>query len=96
MQAPRTQDYPHFPRRKELSNASKLHNALTFWKRGLNPSLDEVRDAANTIARERSIPATETDVRGAVALYCLGRISRSGKLDGSELLAEEAFALMRD
>jgi len=96
IQAPRTEDYPHFPKRKELSNASKLHNALTFWKRGWNPSLDEVRDAANTIAREKSIPATDTDMRGAAALYYLGRISKSGELDGSEGLAKEAFALMRD
>ena len=96
IQAPRTEDYPHFPKRKELSNASKLHTALTFWKRGSNPSLNEVRDAANAIARERSIPATETDVRGAAALYYLACISKSGDLDGSEGLAQEAFALMRN
>jgi hypothetical protein len=96
IQAPRTEDYPHFSRRKELSNASKLHSALTFWKRDWNPSLDEVRDAANTIVRERSIPATDTDVRGAAALYYLGCVSKSGELDGSEGLAQEAFALMRD
>lgn len=96
IQAPRTEDYPHLPKRKELSNASKLHNALTFWKWGSNPSLNEVRDAANAIARERSIPATETEVRGAAALYYLARISKSGDLDGSEGLAQEAFALMRN
>jgi Domain of unknown function (DUF4375) len=96
IQAPRTEDYPHFPKRKELSNASKLHNALTFWKRGSNPSLNEVRDAANAIAKERSIPATETDARGAAVLYYLACITKSGDLDGSEGLAREAFALMRD
>jgi len=96
IQAPRTEDYPRVPKRKELSNASKLHNALTFWKRVWNPSFDEVKDAASTIAREKSIPATDTDVRGAAALYYLASVSKSGNLEGSEGLAQEAFALMRD
>lgn len=96
IQAPRTDDYPHFPKRKELSRASELHIALKFWKRGWNPSLNEVVGAANAIATERSIPATGTDVRGAAVLYYLARICKSGDLDGSEGLAQEAFALMRD
>lgn len=96
IQAPRTEDYPRLPKRKELSNASKLYNALAFWKRGPNPSLDEVLDAARTIARERSLPATEADVRGAAALDYLAHISKSGELDGSEGLAQEVFVLMRD
>lgn len=96
IQAPGTEDYPQFPKRKELSNASKLHNALTFWKRGWSPTLNEARDAANAIARERSIPATDADIRGAAVLYYLACITRSGDLDGSEGLAQEAFSLMRD
>jgi hypothetical protein len=96
IQAPRTEDYPHFPKRKELSNASKLHNALTFWKPGWSPTLNEARDAANAIARERSIAATDTDVRGAAALYYLACITKSADLDGSEGLAQEAFSLMRN
>jgi Domain of unknown function (DUF4375) len=96
IQAPRTEDYPRFPKRKELSNASKLHNALTSSKRGWNPSLNEVREAASIMAKEKSIHASEADVRGAAALYYLGRISKSGELDGSEGLAQEAFSLMRD
>lgn len=96
IQAPRTQDYPRFPKRKQVSNASNLHTALLFWKRGWNPNLDEVREAARTIAREKSIPATDTDVQGAAALYYLGRIAKSGELEGSEDLAREAFALMRN
>ncbi len=96
IQAPRTEDYPHFPKREELSNASKLHNALMYLNRGWNPTLNEAIDAAKAIARERPIPATDTDMRGAATLYYLACICESGDLDGSEGLAEEAFALMRD
>src|ERR1700746_2521744 len=63
---------------------------------GMESEFGWVRDAANTIATERSIPATDTDVRGAAALYYLACISKSGELDGSEGLAQEVFALMRD
>lgn len=96
IQAPRTEDYPRFPKRKERSNASRLQSSLVFWKRGWNPNFEEVINAAKTIAREKPIHATETEVRGAALLYYLTRISRSGELNGSEALAREAFVLMRD
>ncbi|HEY4354449.1 MAG TPA: DUF4375 domain-containing protein [Acidobacteriaceae bacterium] len=98
IQAPRTENYPRFPKRErqDPSNAEKLYHALMYWKKGWKPSLDEVKDAANTIARERSIPANETDIRGAAVLYYLARLTLSGSVNGSEELAREAFARMRD
>jgi hypothetical protein len=65
-----------------------------FWRKNWTPSFDEVRDAAYTIAKERSISANDTDVRAAASLYHLGRVSKSGNLGGSEVVAREAFALM--
>lgn len=55
-----------------------------------------MRDAARTIAAEKSIDATENEIRGAAALYYLDRISHSGELDGSETLTWEAFDLTRN
>ena len=96
IQAPRTEDYPRFPKPKKPSNASSLYHALAFWKKGWNPTLDEARQAAEEIAKERSIPATDAEIRGATALFYLDRIIKTGELDGSEGVAQEAFTLMRN
>lgn len=96
IQAPPTEDYPRFPKRRERSNTSRLESALALWKRGWNPNFEEVIDTAKTIAREKAIPATDSDIRSAAVLYYLARVSRSGDLDGSEALAREAFTLTRD
>jgi hypothetical protein len=92
----RTDDYPRFPAKKELSNASKLEVHLRFWKKGWTPSLEEARQTAAEIARNVHIPATDVEIEGAAVLYVFSRAIRSGDLALGESLAPRAFELRNE
>ena len=77
------------------SNASRLCTHLTFTKlQGL--TLDELRQSAREVARQKSIDATEADIEAALSLYRFERSLRAGDMAACEALAPRAFELMRD
>jgi uncharacterized protein DUF4375 len=86
---------PPRPPKPKLSNASKLFIGLGLAKKtGL--SLDGVRQLASELAQKDSMAATDSDLEGAAVLYAFSCAVRSGDLAASELLASQAFELMRE
>jgi hypothetical protein len=92
----RTDDYPRVPASRPLSNASILRSKLSWYKKGWNPSFEEACSVARELAVQREIPATENDIEGAAALFCLERCVREGNFEAGEPLASSASKLVRD
>jgi Domain of unknown function (DUF4375) len=82
-------------KRPERSNAARLSTSLNFAKlRGV--TLEELREPARQVARQKSIEATDVEVDAALTLYLFDRSLRKGDVAACELLAPEAFKLMRE
>jgi hypothetical protein len=67
-----------------------------FHKRGWNPDLAEAREVAGRLAREKGIPASDSEIEGAAALHVLGRATRAGDIETGMSVVDRAFELMRD
>ena len=80
--------------RRKPSNASKLYDLFTTKESGL--SLDGLRQLAQELARQHSIPVTDTELEGAAVLYAFDRSLDAGDLTACEVLAPRAFELMRE
>jgi hypothetical protein len=96
IQLERTDDYPRLPRPQQQSNASKLGIHLMFHKRGWNPDLAEAREVAKSLAREKEIPASDSDIEGAAALHVLKRAARAGDIEAGMSVVDRVFELMLD
>jgi hypothetical protein len=96
IQLERTDDYPRLPKPKEQSNASKLCIHLMFHKRGWNPGLAEAHEVAKRLAREKGIPASDSDIEGAAALHVLKRATKAGDIETGMSVVDRVFELMLD
>jgi hypothetical protein len=98
IQAPRTDDYPRRPAKKERSAADSVLQALTFKalvaKGKWNPNFDEALEAARALAKEKSIAATNRDLEAASALLALRIALNCKDLEAAGTLAPRAFELM--
>jgi hypothetical protein len=92
----RTDDYPRFPARRPQSNAAILRSKLEWHQKGWNPCFEEACSVARELAVQKEIPATEGDIEGAAALFCLGRCVRTEDFEAGEALANRASVLMRE
>jgi hypothetical protein len=92
----RTDDYPRFPARRPQSNAAILRSKLSWYQKGWNPSFEEACSVARELAVQKEVPATESDIEGAAALFCLERCVRVGDCEAGEALANRASVLMRE
>jgi len=77
------------------SNAAKLCTYLQFAKLPA-VTLDELRQPAREVARQNSITVNEAEIEAALTLYLFGRSLGTDDTATSELLAPQAFELMRD
>ena len=82
-------------RRPKRSNAAQLSTYLTFAKLQ-GRSLQELRDQARDVARQRTIEVTDADIDAALTLYLFDRALCDGDVAACEELAPQAFKLMRE
>ena len=59
-------------------------------------AVDGLRQLAQELARQHSIPVTDTELEGAAVLYAFDRSLDAGDLTACEVLAPRAFELMRE
>jgi hypothetical protein len=100
IQAPRTDDYPRRPPKRERPAADDVFRAL-MWKSAVakgqwNPGFDEALETARTLAKEKNVAATERDLEGAAALLAFQRALHRNDLSATEPLAPRAFETMRE
>ena len=82
--------------RRKPSNASKLYDRLRSTRKESGLNFDGVSELARELARENSIPVTDTELQGAAVLYAFDRSLEAGDLTACEVLAPHAFELMRE
>ncbi|MGD0360215.1 MAG: DUF4375 domain-containing protein [Bryobacteraceae bacterium] len=78
------------------SNATAVYIQLLISKDPADASLEHTRQRARELALLDSIPATDTELEGAAALYAFDRAIHAADLDACEQLAPHAFALMAE
>ncbi len=78
-----------------VSNATTLFAHLLVSK-STDISLDGIHRAAQELARQNEIPATDAEIEGVAVLYAFGRALRARDLTACDLLAPRAFELMRE
>jgi hypothetical protein len=86
------------PMRREPSafpNATKLYARLRCAKNA-EQSLEGARRLARDLAQKGEIPATETELEGAAAMYALHCALKAGDLAAAEPHARRAFELARE
>ena len=82
-------------KRPRRSNAARLSTSLSFAKLP-DVTLEQLREPARELARQESIDATDADLDAALTLYLFDRSLRKDEIAACELLAPEAFKLMRE
>jgi len=95
IQLERTDDYPRFPKRSELSVAAKLQTRLMFWKKGWRPTLEEAGEAAVEIAKRENIPATVSDAEKGAMFYVFELAMRDENFTLCDSLAPTVFERMK-
>jgi hypothetical protein len=104
IQVEATEDYSRLTPRKELSNASKLLNSLRaihlaryhVRKEKWEPTLEGAIQAARDRAKERDIPATDSEIEAAATMFVFDRAVRAEDVEAGRIFASRAFELMRD
>ncbi|MGO9087371.1 MAG: DUF4375 domain-containing protein [Candidatus Sulfotelmatobacter sp.] len=82
-------------KRPKRSNAARLCTYLTFAKlRG--GAIEELREPAREIAKQKSIEVTDAEIDAALTLYLFGYSLRADDTATCEVLAHQAFNLMRE
>jgi len=82
-------------KRPKRPNAAELSTSLKFAKLQ-GRTLEELRPPTRELARQKSIEVSDADVDAALTLYLFDRSLRDGDMAACEVLAPQAFELMRD
>ena len=82
-------------KRPKRSNAARLCTHLTFAKLPWG-TVEELREPAREIAKRKSIEVTDAEIDAALTLYLFGCSLRAEGTAACEVLAHQAFNLMRD
>jgi hypothetical protein len=82
-------------KRPNRSNAAKLCTYVAFAKPP-GETVQELREPAREIAKRKSIAVTDEEIDAALTLYLFGRSLRADDTPACEVLAHQAFQLMRE